>query len=74
VRTYATRFSIYEVDEDEKKIRRLVSEHEATPRQGADGEWKQFYRIDHTDAGLLIHWDDQGRCTLTSEVVGMAVF
>lgn len=37
--------SMYEVDLEEKKCRRLVGIKDPMPRQGKDGEWKSFEKI-----------------------------
>lgn len=34
--------SLYEVDEEHKKIRRLSGKIDPQPRQGKDGEWKEY--------------------------------
>lgn len=71
---YQTQFSTYEVDEERKLIRRLDGVNDPTPRQGPDGEWKQYYRLTETvhlwDDGpsLWIEWDDAGHGTLTSQL------
>jgi hypothetical protein len=43
VRTYSS--SIYEIDEEAKKIRRLHGIKDPTPRQGNDGDWKDYKEI-----------------------------
>lgn len=37
--------SMYEVDLQEKKCRRLIGMSDPTPRQGKDGDWKVFQSI-----------------------------
>ena len=50
--------SIYEVDEQGKKIRRLYGTEEATSRQGKDGDWKSFDHLDlEVGASAMIFWD-----------------
>lgn len=34
--------SLYEVDFDKNQVRRLIGLKDPTPRQGTDGNWKQF--------------------------------
>ncbi len=34
--------SLYEVDDEASKVRRLIGVSDPTPRQGKDGEWKAF--------------------------------
>lgn len=69
---YETIYSTYEVDEDNKQIRRLTSSHEPTPRQGEDGQWKPYADIFPEDTGMLIVWeyvDGIAKSTLTSPLV-----
>jgi hypothetical protein len=69
---FATENSVYEVDVTNKRVRRLVSTHEPTPRQGADGEWKEFASMSLLLAVgecVFFDWDDFGHGTLTSPVV-----
>lgn len=57
---YARTFtgSIYEIDEDAKKIRRLSGVKDSTPRQGADGDWKQYQEIMMTPLkNMVIIWE-----------------
>jgi len=75
--------SVYEIDTDGKRFRRLSGERPPTARQGADGSWRGYARIDPSQlqVGLpiFIMWavDDQGPpaapgCipgTMTSRVV-----
>jgi hypothetical protein len=45
--------SIYEVNEEEKKIRRLSGTNQPTERQGQDGEWKVYESLCSSSFGLL---------------------
>ena len=51
--------SIYEVDVSKKQIRRLIGIDNPTPRQGKDGEWKEYFAIDDIEIGkpVLIFWN-----------------
>ncbi len=70
--------SIYELDEEGKRIRRLSGYFSSTPRQGEDGIWTNYEDIkfvrgpfDRTDS-LLIIWryeDGIAKTTLTSPIV-----
>ncbi len=65
--------SVYEVAPDRKQIRRLEGTHDPTPRQGPDGEWKEFISISQISIGssVLIGWRIKGNTlqgTLTSSV------
>jgi hypothetical protein len=69
---YHTVFSIYEVDWDQKQIRRLEGERQPTLRQGEDGVWKTFESCSVEDYGLDITWsveDGVRRATITSVIV-----
>lgn len=72
--------SHYEVDYNGKRVRRLGGEHVSTPRQGPDGEWKEYEFISTPTQGkqVLIVWKDNIQfparkdmvpSTLTSQVV-----
>lgn len=75
--------SIYEVDEANKKIRRLSGVNSPTPYVGKDGDWKEYHdlNINVVTGGLSIVWridqvedenGDYGSCfrtTQTSRVV-----
>jgi len=78
--------STYEVDEIEKKIRRVSGKRPAQPRQGEDGEWKPYEATTEIAVGrhVVIQWPagtplHEGSpygakpCTITSTVVRTAV-
>lgn len=50
--------STYEVDEVLKKVRRLRGQADPTPRQGSDGNWREFDSISPVLVGqpVLIVW------------------
>ena len=50
--------SIYEVDEDAKKMRRVSGKHEPTYNQREDGEWREYEEISEIKIGerLLTIW------------------
>ena len=56
--------SLYEVDEEANKVRRLIGVKDPTPRQGSDGEWKSYK--DRSDIvvgrGVLFLWAQGGPC------------
>ena len=60
--------SRYEVDQNKKRIRRLLGSMSPTNRQGKDGEWKQFFSISPIVEGksVVIIWVDE---TLLPETV-----
>lgn len=69
--------SLYEIDEESKRVRRLHGVKNPTPRQGQDGEWHTYesmgtglgggalfvWSIDNTDDGAV------ARTTQTSTIV-----
>lgn len=69
MRTIVTQFSTYEVNEDDKLIRRIEGQHAPTPRQGDDGTWRSYFALTDYADGVLIVWDEDGHSTLTSPVV-----
>lgn len=62
--------SSYEVDTNEKRIRRVMGTHAPTPRQGNDKEWKSYHWISDIELRkpVLIAWDAEGKATETSLV------
>lgn len=50
--------STYEVDQDNKKIRRLKGKADPTPRQGQDGVWREYINLSPIVVGqaVLIQW------------------
>ena len=70
---YTETGSIYEIDNINKKIRRLSGQENPTPRIGQDGQWRKFKTIEKISNGqMLIIWDFEGlvaKSTLTSIVV-----
>ena len=67
---FLTMNSIYEVDEQNKRIRRLEGANDPTPNQGEDGVWREYVSLDPCQGGYLIVWDEGGnKATLTSQVL-----
>ena len=50
--------SRYEVDAENKQIRRLSGANAATKRQGKDGDWKKYENISSIEIGksVIIDW------------------
>ncbi|MDZ7577316.1 MAG: hypothetical protein U0904_03975 [Candidatus Nanopelagicales bacterium] len=50
--------SVYELDLDSRRIRRMASDHEPTPHQSdtPDGAWKDCLDVAICDDGLMIVW------------------
>ncbi len=68
--------SIYEVDENNKRVRRIFGTNNPTPRQGNDGDWRNYEQL-HLTLGnrMLVIWGQAGniiQTTSTSTV--MAIF
>lgn len=75
--------SVYELDEENKRVRRVIGIGGPTPRTGIDGEWKKYEEVYLTARHaikkgsaafvskdcLIIDWTGRGNCTLTSPVV-----
>ena len=66
--------SLYELDLDASRIRRVLGQEPPTSRQGDDGQWRRFEGISQVRVGdrMLIVWSREGekaRSTLTSTVV-----
>jgi hypothetical protein len=74
MRTVTTVNSVYDINEADHLIRRVKGSADPTPRQGADGAWREFVRVGRLVGGLLIVWGDNpdgsAACTWTSDVVG----
>lgn len=53
--------SLYEIDVEGKRMRRLRGRLDPTPRQGRDGEWKKIASISDIVPGhpVLIEWVDE---------------
>jgi hypothetical protein len=68
-----TTFSVYEVDREQCRIRRLVSDHEPTPRQGPDGQWRSYEDLRYMADGMFIIWGHTysgiAQGTLTSPIL-----
>lgn len=63
--------SVYEVDTEGKKIRRLQGKKDPTPRQGKDGEWRGYLNDLEVKVGasVWIQWEDAH--PLTDETLGL---
>ena len=67
--TYLTRNSVYEVDEENKRVRRLRGKNPPTSAFHPDGKWREymvFHRVHH--GGLAFQWSDT-KWTITSRVI-----
>ena len=70
MRTVSTIYSVYQIDEAEHLIRRVSGANDPTPRQGTDGEWREYETIEPLMGGLWVMWDSEsGKGTWTSDVV-----
>lgn len=54
--------SVYEVDQVNKRIRRLIGVKETTDRQGPEGEWRSYKDLHPSPIQLgslvMIQWED----------------
>lgn len=54
--------SVYEVNTDSKKVRRLQGMNDPTPRMGKEGEWRPYFSLlpDPPEVGsqVVIVWGD----------------
>lgn len=57
--------SVYEVDEEGKRVRRVSGEHRDS--QFPIGEWREYSLKDEFNSGLYFQWED-GSCTITSPI------
>jgi len=69
--------SAYEIDKENKLIRRITGNAPPTNRQGEDGQWKSYWSVGYQEkAPLLIVWELSenfvARSTVTSPVVSIA--
>lgn len=68
-----TTYSVYEVDMENKQVRRMLGLNTHTDRQGPDGQWQTFETCWMMDGGMVFKWgtnaDGSDRCTWTSHVV-----
>lgn len=68
-RTLNTLNSIYEIDEDGKRIRRVSGKNDPTGHFQPDGEWKPYVKIlPWMHGARMVLWPD-GQATILSVVV-----
>lgn len=69
--------SLYEVDDENRMVRRLIGVKDPTPRQGEDGEWKRFENrtpiLENHGVAFVWSWDNESfvptaRSTITSPI------
>lgn len=70
---FSTLNSVYEVDLEEKRVRRIEGREAPTARQGPDGVWKTFDCVTEIKVGgpVLFSWGELNnvlKTTLTSDV------
>lgn len=66
VETFTTINSTYEIDHDNKRVRRLTGVNPPTEAFGQDGVWRDFEMVSDTHWGGRIFFWTNGRCTVTS--------
>jgi hypothetical protein len=58
--------SVYEIDEENKKARRLSGQNPPTEHFDPEGEWHDFDGLHRlANGGVVFYWPDQ-TCTVTS--------
>lgn len=67
--TVTTENSVYEIDVENLRTRRIKGIEDPTPRQGPDSEWKSYANLQFVDGGVFFDWDGEGHGTLTSPIV-----
>jgi hypothetical protein len=60
--------SVYEVDEENKRVRRVSGANEPTTFQAADGEWQEYSHKTDFCSALAFEWP-HGGFTVTSPVI-----
>lgn len=67
---FLTQNSAYEIDPEQKQVRRLTGLNDPTPSQGPNGDWKTYDYVSLPGVGLraFIKYLDVDRGTLTSTV------
>lgn len=62
--------SYYELDTENRRVRRLLGNEPGTARQAPDGEWQTYHAINNIRLGcsVLFIWDEFGKATVTSPV------
>lgn len=75
IRRIRTHYSVYEVDEDNKQVRRVYGENAATEYVGQEGVWRTYHSCAVVNGRLTIIWGynpDKGavETTVSSPVVG----
>ncbi len=72
MRTVCTMNSKYEIDYDNKRIRRVDGLNKPSPPFGDDGVWIDFHGVEDLYGRLVIIWGDtsagKARCTATSKI------
>jgi hypothetical protein len=68
---YTCSGSIYEVDQETKRIRRLIGTGDPTTRQGKDGEWRAYERLDlEVGESAWIFWNPKTTSLLEGNAFG----
>lgn len=73
---YHTANSVYEVDEEARRVRRVYGDNPPTDRFAPEGEWKTFQSVSEAAGGLVFTWPSDGpgaSHTWTSRVVKTVV-
>ncbi len=69
---FRTQYSLYELDVDNQRVRRLSGANAPTPNQPADGEWQTYERVEWHPfyrKALKFWWDEAAdKFTVLSEM------
>lgn len=60
--------SVYEIDREAKRVRRVSGDNPPTRHFDPDGEWKSYMTTSEFAGGIWFIWPD-GHGTLTSRIV-----
>lgn len=71
----STQTSMYDVDIEGKRVRRVAGVDPPTERQGEDWVWRPFVNIWLKDRGIVFQWgwneNGSANCTWTSDIVAV---
>lgn len=70
---YETLNSVYEYDEENKRLRRVRGVNKPTPNTGQDGVWRDVAYVERFSDYLLIEWAEGG-LTRTSRITSITAF
>lgn len=63
---FETKNSVYEIDEDRQRVRRLSGANTPTENFGSDGEWRGYEHWVLLPGGQALFYFDDERATITT--------